>query len=63
MGCFTVLDLSKGPSINYVVSGRGGGQKLPILLSKKTTKRGRGSKIADFRTTKLMEGSLATILQ
>ena len=43
----------KGPSINYVVSrGEGGGQKLPILLSKKTTKRGgRGSKIADFETT------------
>ena len=33
----------KGPSINYVVSrGEGGGQKLPILLSKKTTKRGGG---------------------
>ena len=32
-----------GPSINYVVSrGEGGGQKLPILLSKKTTKRGGG---------------------
>ena len=32
---------SRGPSINYVVSrGEGGGQKLPILLSKKTTKRG-----------------------
>ena len=32
---------------------KGGGQKLPILLSKKTTKRrgGRGSKIADFETT------------
>ena len=27
------------------------GQKLPILLFKKTTKRGRGSKIADFETT------------
>ena len=33
-----------GPFINYFVSvgGRGGGQKLPILLSKKTTKRGGG---------------------
>ena len=31
----------KGPSINYVVSrGEGGGQKLPILLSRKTNKRG-----------------------
>ena len=41
----------KGPSINYVVSRGegGGGQKLPILLSKKTTKR--GSKIANFETT------------
>ena len=40
-----------GPSINYVVSrGEGeGDQKLPILLSKKTTKR--GSKITDFETT------------
>ena len=35
--------LSKGPSINYVVSrGEGGGQKLPILLGKKTTKRWGG---------------------
>ena len=34
----------KGPSINYVVSvgGKGGGQKLPILHSKKTTKREGG---------------------
>ena len=32
--------------------GRDRCQKLPILLSKKTTKRrGRGSKIADFETT------------
>ena len=31
----------QGPSINYVVSGREG-QKLPILPSKKTTKRGGG---------------------
>ena len=32
-----------GASINYIVSGGGeGGQKSPILLSKKTTKRGRG---------------------
>ena len=30
----------KGPSINYVVSRVEGGQKLPILPSKKTTKRG-----------------------
>ena len=30
--------------------GGGGGQKLPILLSKKKTKT-RGSKIADFETT------------
>ena len=29
----------------------GGGQKLPILLSKKTTKREEGSKISDFETT------------
>ena len=34
---------NKGPSINYVISrGEGGGQKMPILLSKKTTKRGVG---------------------
>ena len=32
----------KGPSINYVVSGGGGGQKMPNLLSKKTTRRGAG---------------------
>jgi hypothetical protein len=33
-------------------SHRGRGKKLPILLSKKTTKKGgRGSKIADFETT------------
>ena len=38
------------PSINYVVSrGEGGGQKLPILLSKKTTKRGEGVKNCRFR--------------
>ena len=47
-----VIAAGKGPFINYVVSrGEGGGQKLPILLSKKTTKRGRGSKISDFETT------------
>ena len=34
-----LLQNSKGPSINNVVLG-GGGQKFPILLSKKTTKRG-----------------------
>ena len=35
------------------LKGGVGGQKLPILLSKKTTKRGKGggSKIADFETT------------
>ena len=33
----------RGPSINYVVSvGEEGGQKLPILQSKKTTKREEG---------------------
>jgi hypothetical protein len=37
--------------------GEGGGQKLPILLIKKTTKRGRGSEIAVFETTKLMDCS------
>ena len=31
-----------GPSINYVVSVGRGGQKSPILFSKKTTKRGEG---------------------
>ena len=35
--------------------GEGGGQKLPILLSKKMTKKGGGDrggqKIADFETT------------
>ena len=38
--------LSKGPSMNYVVSGGGGrgGQKLPILLSKRMIKRGEGVK-------------------
>ena len=42
-----VTELGKGLSINYVVSrgeGPGGGQKLPILLSKKTTKGGEGVK-------------------
>ena len=40
-----ILSFHKGPSINYVVSrGEGGGQKLPILLSKKTAKRGEGDK-------------------
>ena len=34
---------SWGPSINYVVE-RGEGQKLPILLGKKTTKRREGVK-------------------
>ena len=33
-------------------------QKLPILLSKKTTKRGRGSKIPDFEMTKFTLRSL-----
>ena len=36
------LTYTKGPSINYVVSRGEGGQKLPILLSKKTAKRGGG---------------------
>ena len=40
---------AKGPSINYVVSwGEGGGQKILILLSKKTTKRGEGVKNRHF---------------
>ena len=46
--------LGKGPSIYYVVSvGEEGGQKLPILCSKKTTKKRKGGKkkIADFETT------------
>ena len=34
----------KGPSINYVVSRGREVQKFPILLSKKTTKRGGGGK-------------------
>ena len=33
---------AQGPSINYVVSVGGGGQKLPILHSKMTTKSGGG---------------------
>lgn len=43
--------LLRGPFINcaFLVGGRG--QKSTILLYKKTTKRGRGSKIADFETT------------
>ena len=47
------LYLDKRPSINYVVSRvEGGGQKLQILHSKKkTTNRGRGSKIPDFEAT------------
>ena len=36
------ITTAKGPSINYVVSRGEGGQKFPILLSKKTTKRGGG---------------------
>ena len=42
---------SKGPSINYVVSRGERGPKLPILLSKKTTKRGEGTKIVDIETS------------
>jgi hypothetical protein len=43
--------------------GGGGGRKLPILLSKKTTKRGEwGSKIADFETTYFMDGLLPIYL-
>ena len=38
------VNVPKGPSINRLKGGRGGGQKLPILLSKKTTKRGKGVK-------------------
>ena len=39
----------KGPSINYVVSVGGEGcQKLPILHSKQTTKRGEGVKNRQF---------------
>ena len=34
----------KGSSINYVVSVGGGGQKLPILLSKKDDIEGEGVK-------------------
>ena len=34
--------LPKGLSINYVVSRGGGGQKLPIVLSKNTIKSGEG---------------------
>ena len=44
--------------MNYVVSRGEWGQKLPILLSKKTTKRGRGSKIADFETAQFKDGPL-----
>ena len=38
----------KGPSINYGNSRGRGGQKLPILLIKKTTKRGEGVKNCDI---------------
>jgi len=45
-------EISKGLSINYVVSVGGGGgeadQKLPILHSKKTTKRGEVVKNCQF---------------
>ena len=37
------VNVPKGSSINRLKGGRGG-QKLPILLSKKTTKRGKGVK-------------------
>ena len=46
------MENNLGSSINYVVSGgEGGGQKLPILLSKKTTKRrgGGGQKFPILR--------------
>ena len=50
--CQNVWKQGKRPSMNYVVSRGEGGQKLPILLSKKTTKRGGGgSEIADFEKT------------
>ena len=56
INCFFV---SKGPSINYVVSvGGGGGGVSPTddllnrpYLIKKDNKVGRGSKISDFETT------------
>ena len=35
----------------HLKEGEGVGQKLPILLSKKTTTRERRSKIDDFETT------------
>ena len=37
----------KGPSINYVVSEEEGGQKLPILLSKKTTEGAKNRRFLD----------------
>ena len=45
-----ILSFHKGSSINYVVSRGegGGGQKLPILLIKKMTNRGKGVKNLGF---------------
>ena len=41
--------IHKGPSINYVVlEVEGGGQKLPILLCKKSTERGEGVRNHQF---------------
>ena len=49
--CVKSKENVKEPSINYVVSrGEGGGQKLPLLLSEKTTKRrGGGQKLLILR--------------
>ena len=45
---------AKGPSINDVYSeGEGGGQKSPILLSKKTTKGEGGHKIGKMGRRRL----------
>ena len=41
---------------------RGGGSKIPDFTnSKKTTKRGRGSKIAGFETTYFVDGPLTDL--
>ena len=50
-------------SVNKLCCLKGGrDQKLPILLSKKTTTRGSGSKIDDFETTQFMDGPLFKML-
>ena len=57
------IPTNQGTSINYVVSRGEGVKNCQFYLhSKKTTKRGEGSKIANFETTQFMDGPLQRFL-